>query len=148
MGRAPRHPRLDIDSDFVIKEGAELVNHIESLLEQSFDSHVTWRDIRRSNSVRKEEDDLRTVFLTHRKYASNNIDRQLSLITTKSERNDQFTSSKITVLESQKRTIETLMKTCTDIVYIHRGEISAMRSNLLAGAAIFTAVIVLLALKA
>lgn len=100
-----------------------------------------------SGSVRKEEADLRTVFLAHRKYASNNVDRQLSLAAVADRNGSQSTSAKINILESQKRTIETLMKTCTDIVYIHRGEISAIQSNLLAGAAIFTAVIVLLVLK-
>jgi hypothetical protein len=144
---SPKHPRLDIASDSVISEGESLINHIELLLEQSFDSHTTWRDIRTSNSIRKEEDDLRTVFLAHRKYAGNNIDRQLSLTAGMSESYSQLIDARVSVLESQKRTIETLMRTCTDIVYIHRGEVSAMRSNLLAGAAIFTAVAVLLALK-
>jgi|SRR5581483_7506020 len=148
MRRTSTRSELGIGSGFVIEEGETLINHIESLLEQSFDSHITWKDIRKSESMRKEESDLRTVFLAHRKYASNNIDCQLGLTAIASENPSQSNGSKINILESQKRTIETLMKTCTDIVYIHRGEISAMRSNLLAGAAIFTAVIVLLVLKA
>lgn len=135
-------------TDQVIREGTALIVHVESLLERSFDSHISWQDLHSSDTLRREELDLRNLFIAHRQYANKNIEQQLNLTASISQNDSQFVSAKVSILESQLRTIESLIKSCTDIVYIHRGEVSAMRSNLLAGIAIFIAVGAVLALKA
>lgn len=76
--------------------------------------------------------ELHLVFELHSQYTSLNLKRQKALITDVEVASRSFIISELSVIESQKKTIERLMGTYTTSVFAQQSELANFKANMLA----------------
>ena len=118
-------------SDSILNKGSELVAFIEAELEQTYTEHFRWRDVFRTDTSLAFQT-LHNIFQLHREYAFLNIESQKALITDVTIADKSLIISEISVIESQKQTIERLMGSYTNAIFAKQSEIASRRANTLA----------------
>ncbi|HET9098714.1 MAG TPA: hypothetical protein VFN51_03805 [Candidatus Saccharimonadales bacterium] len=101
-----------------------------------------WKSIYRSlNRQSAPTGDLHELFLKHSQYLSLSMEKQRFLITDVHAANHSFIISEISVLESQKQTIERMVATYTNDCFAFQSELATFKANILT----FTGIIVAMA---
>ena len=107
--------------------------HIERQLERTLRQAIGWGHAYRT--LRKQvdpTDDLHRVFELHSQYTGLNMERQKALITDVELASRSFIISELSVIESQKQTIERLMGAYTAAVFAQQSELANFKANMLA----------------
>ena len=120
-------------SDDVFSLGTALISYIEKRLEHTLKQAASWRYMYRN--LRKKADptdDLHRMFELHSQYINLNMKRQKALITDVEMASRSFIISELSVIESQKQTIERLMGAYTAAVFAQQSELANFKANTLA----------------
>jgi hypothetical protein len=120
-------------SDEVFSLGTTLIAYIEKGLEQKLRQTIGWRHM--YHTLRKPTDpthDLHRMFELHSQYIAFNMDRQKALITDVETASRSFIISELSVIESQKQTVERLMGAYTAAVFAQQSELANFKANTLA----------------
>ena len=121
--------------------GTSLIPYIEKGLERTLKQTVSWRYM--YLNLRKNEDptdDLHRMFELHSQYTNLNMKRQKALITDVEVASRSFIISELSVIESQKQTIERLMGAYTAAVFAQQSELANFKANTLAILGVIVAV--------
>lgn len=138
------------NSDDVFSLGNTLIEHIEKRLEYTLREAMGWRYIFQTNKKRVgSANGLHHMFELHSQYIRLNMRRQKELITDVEVTNRSFIISEISVIESQKQTIERLMGAYTAAVFAQQSELANFKANTLAiiGVAVAIAAVVITDLR-
>lgn len=132
------------DSEWLFKKGADLITYIEYALEGVIAQKFSWQ-YTFTNSKHREEitATLHRIFQMHSDYIGLNSERQRLLITDVAAENKTFIISEISVIESQRQTIERLMATYANAVFAKQSEAASLQANRLALLGVLVAVIAL-----
>lgn len=121
--------------------GTSLIPYIEKGLERTLKQTVSWRYM--YLNLRKNADptdDLHRMFELHSQYTNLNMKRQKALITDVEVASRSFIISELSVIESQKQTIERLMGAYTAAVFAQQSELANFKANTLAILGVIVAV--------
>jgi len=131
---APASPSaVTHDSGSVFSLGAALIEHIERSLERTLREDIGWHYMFHAfKRQAKPADELHHVFALHSRYIRLNMERQRELITDVEVASRSFIISELSVIESQKQTIERLMGTYAAAVFAQQSELANFKANSLA----------------
>ena len=131
-------------SEDVFSQGESLIRLIEQELEHILKQPVGLRYMRRmGKQVSEAADMLHTMFTLHSDYSTLNMKRQQDLITDVDPTHRGFLLAEISVIESQKQTIERLLNTYTSAVFAKQSELAGVQSNALSLFSVLVAIIAL-----
>ncbi len=137
----PSSTAVTHSSDDVFSLGTALISYIEKRLEHTLKQAVGWRYTYRNLRKRVDPtDDLHRMFELHSQYINLNMKRQKTLITDVEVTSRSFIISELSVIESQKQTIERLMGAYTAAVFAQQGELANFKANTLAILGVIVAV--------
>jgi hypothetical protein len=137
----PSSTAVTHSSDDVFSLGTTLIAYIEKRLEYTLKQTVGWRHMyhtRRGQTTPSEE--LHHVFELHSQYMHLNMKRQKALITDVEVASRSFIISELSVIESQKQTVERLMGTYTAAVFAQQSELANFKANTLAIVGVIVAI--------
>jgi len=113
--------------------GNTLIEHIEKRLEYTLREVIGWHHaFQTQRKHRDPANGLHHMFELHSQYISLNMKRQKELITDVERESRSFIISEISVIESQKQTIERLMGAYTTAVFAQQSELANFKANAVA----------------
>lgn len=95
-------------------------------------------------TIRKHADpttELRRMFELHSEYLRLNMERQRDLITDVDTTRRSFIASELSVIESQKQTVERLIGMYTGAVFAQQSELASYKANAVAGTGVLVAIV-------
>ena len=95
-------------------------------------------------TIRKHTDptnELRQMFGLHSEYLRLNMERQRDLITDVDMHSRSFITSELSVIESQKQTVERLISMYTGAVFAQQSELASYKANAFAGFGVLVAIV-------
>jgi len=130
------------DSDEIFLLGTKLIAYIEEELEQTLYQIMGWRHMYQTLRGKVSPTvELHHMFELHSQYTSLNMDRQQALITDVDPASRSFVITELSVIESQKQTIERLMGAYTAAVFAQQSELASFKANILAVLGVIVAII-------
>lgn len=127
------------NNDKILDKGSVLVTFVEVELEKTYTEHFSWAHLFRDKKSLQTFQVLHNIFQLHRDYAFLNIEAQKALITNVGMAEKQSIVSEMSVIESQKQTIQRLMASYTNAIFAKQSEIASRRANTLSLLGIFIA---------
>jgi hypothetical protein len=121
------------NSGDVFALGNTLIEYIEKRLEHTLSEIIGWRYVYHAFKKQLEPTtELHHMFALHSRYIQQNMKRQKELITDVKVASRSFIISEISVIESQKQTIERLLGAYTTAVFAQQTELANFKANAVA----------------
>lgn len=130
-----------LDIEEILTEGSALLRTIGEVSRESMSVHIGWKEGFRRVIIKKEHAALIDILDSMRTYMQNNMRVQQHLISS-------YDSSKagnlLSVVQSQKQTVEAFLATHIDTISYHRNELNTVVGHMLTAAAVGVALVTVL----
>lgn len=128
----------------LLQKGNELIEGIQRGLSESLKIKYGYLDIFWRWKVNKEESLLSDLISKYKDYLKNNFEMQ-NLFATQGTINDRiYNQPSLTTIQSQKATVEFLMKSLVDNISSHRDQLNSYSGHFIAFIALIVAIVSLI----
>jgi len=125
----------------LISSGNSLIEHIQEELNRTLTTKYSYKDIFCRKKINAEEEELANLIFSYTDYAKDNLGQQKQLATEGGLNDRQYNQPSLAMIQSQKETVEFLMKSLGDNISSHNAQLNSYSGRLIAFAALTVAII-------
>lgn len=122
--------------DKILEQGNDLMRLIGRASRESFSVRIGWAEGFSRRTIKHEEAVLGDILTSMRGYMQNNLQIQQELIKAASSVGQVTIGDQLSVIQSQKHSIEVMIATYIDTISYHRSELNTVIGHILTTSAV------------